>query len=95
MKPALTLDELVDEEVEDWQYEHSSDLAADFVESAIMPALLDFENNNGDDKYIAGIAAYTLFCRLIAELGAQGFEAEELAEQIEYYIHLAQERTLN
>ena len=95
MKPESSLDDLAQEEFEDWQYEHSSDLAEDFVEAAIMPALSEFDYNNEDDKYISGLACYTLFCRLITELGAQGFEEDELIEQIQYYIHLEQERTLN
>lgn len=95
MNPESELDGLAEQDIEDWRYDHSSEIAGEFVDTVIMPAMDAFDSENDDGEYIPGVGHFTLFCRLISELGAQGFSEEELAEQIPYFIHLDQDRSVH
>jgi hypothetical protein len=87
--------ELDDSEYEDWQYEFSSDIASDFVDEQLIPALDQFDYDNSDRDYIPGIASYVLFTRMVESLTEQGFDGEELKRLIDEIQDLSQFRIVH
>lgn len=79
--------ELIEEdEREAWEYEHSVELACDFIENDILPLLEEFEGNNADKNYIDGSATHALFVTLLQTMNAMGYTPEDLKEEIDTYM---------
>ena len=73
------------EEVE--QIEKSALLACDFIYDTLLPLLEEFENNNDDPDYIAGVATHGLFVALIQELADLGYTQKDLNKEIKTYMN--------
>lgn len=84
MKTEITYedDQGVDE-YDDYQYEYSNDVANDFIDDTLMPALHQFDYNNENDEYIPGIATFALFARLCIDLVNDGYAVDELKKMVE------------
>ena len=53
----IIVEEITDEEYEIWQFEHSAEIASDFIYDELLTKLDKFENDNEDEKYIYGFVA--------------------------------------
>lgn len=84
----------VDNLIEDIQYEHSAELATDFLEDEILSKLDEFENSH-DDNYIYGMATHGLFIECIARLGEMGFTEKELKKEIKTWLNTSLGQTLH
>ena len=75
-----------EDEYEPWQYEHSVEVAQDFIEEILLPQLEDFESSN-DDDYVNGTATYGLFIELIQQLSMYGYTEKDLVNTVNDYIN--------
>ena len=73
-------------EYEPWQYEHSVEVAQDYIEEILLPQLLGFESND-DEDYVNGTATYGLFIELIQQLKIHGYTENDLVETVRDYIN--------
>lgn len=71
------------DEYDDYQYELTTELAHDFIDSDIMPMLEEFDFNNPSEDYIPGVATFGLFVRVVGSLLLEGFSTEQLKEIID------------
>jgi len=82
--PQVDVDE---EEYEIWQFEHSINLAQEFIDEVIFPQIDEFECENEDEKYVDGTLTFGLFCELVSRLGEMGYTEEELHLYIKEYLN--------
>jgi hypothetical protein len=82
--PQVDTDE---EEYEMWQFEHSINLAQEFIDEILFPQIDEFECENEDEKYVDGTLTFGLFCELVARLGEMGYTEEELHLHIKEYLN--------
>jgi len=82
--PQVDLDE---EEYEMWQFEHSINLAQEFIDDILFPQIDEFECENEDEKYVDGTLTFGLFCELVIRLGEMGYTEEELNAHIKEYVN--------
>lgn len=82
--PQVDVDE---EEYEMWQFEHSINLAQEFIDEILFPQIDEFECENEDEKYVDGTLTFGLFCELVARLGEMGYTEEELHLNIKEYLN--------
>lgn len=68
--------------IEDWQYEYSADIAKDFIENKILPQVDQFDFGNSDKNYVKGVAYYALLVELVPNLVKLGYTAEDMLELI-------------
>ncbi len=87
MTKASTTVEQTAEDAEMEQYEESVVLAADFLDTEILPLLDDFEENNDDPEYMYGVATHGLFVELIQRLADMGYTEKELKKEIKIYMN--------
>lgn len=78
---------IIEDEAEIEQYEQSVVLAADFLESEILPLLDEFEDENEDPEYMYGVATHGLFISLIQRLADMGYTEKELKKEIKIYMN--------
>ena len=83
----IIVEEISDEEHEVWQYEHSVDIADNFLDSTLLPLLDEFETNNEDSDYIDGAATHGLFAELVMRLGSMGYTEKDLKKEIKIYLN--------
>lgn len=76
-----------DEEYEIWQFEHSINLAQEFIDDILFPQIDEFEYENEDEKYVDGTLTFGLFCELVSRLGEMGYTEEELNAHIKDYLN--------
>lgn len=76
-----------DEEYEIWQFEHSINLAQEFIDDILFPQIDEFEYENEDEKYVDGTLTFGLFCELVSRLGEMGYTEEELTTHIKDYLN--------
>lgn len=86
-KASTKLQELEKVQAEQKQYEHSAELATDFIYDEILPLLEEFENENEDPNYIVGMATHGLFVELIHQLGEMGYTEKDLKKEIKIYLN--------
>jgi hypothetical protein len=72
--------------LENIQYEHSAEIASDFLEDEILSKLDEFENNN-DDNYVYGMATHGLFAEVVARLGEMGYTEKELKKELKIWLN--------
>lgn len=90
------VNELIEEEErETWEYEHSIELACDFIETDILPLLAEFELNNEDANYIDGSATHALFVTLLQTMSNMGYTTDDLKEEIDTYMNSSAGETLH
>jgi hypothetical protein len=82
--PQVDVDE---EEYEMWQFEHSINLAQEFIDEILFPQIDEFECENEDEKYVDGTLTFGLFCELVGRLGEMGYTEEELYLHIKEYLN--------
>lgn len=87
--------EITDEEFEAWQFEHSAEIASEFINQEILNKLDDFENQNEDPMYVYGIATIGLFNEIVMRLGAMGYTEKELKKEIKNWINTSYGETLH
>lgn len=87
MTKASTIQDQVEEDAEIEQYEQSVVLAADFLDTDILPLLDEFEDNNEDPEYMYGVATHGLFVELIMRLADMGYTEKELKKEIKIYMN--------
>ena len=93
MSKINTIIEEVEEELyEDWQYEHSSQLASEFIENNLMKELDKFDFEHTDENYVEGTATLGMFLELIPRIIDLGYDREMLLAQVEEYIEEAENR---
>jgi hypothetical protein len=96
MSKVNTIIEEVEEELyEDWQYEHSSQLASEYIENSIFVELDKFDFENTDENYVEGTATLGLFLELIPRIIDLGYDRDMLLAQVEEYIEEAENRTFH
>jgi len=83
----IIIEEITDEEYEIWQFEHSAEIATDFIYDEILTKLDKFENDNEDEKYIYGVATHGLFVSLVSRLGEMGYSEKELRKEIKTWLN--------
>ena len=83
----IVVEEISDEEYELWQFEHSAEIASDFINEEILSKLDTFEHDNEDPKYIFGVATHGLFTELISRLGEMGYTEKELRKEIKTWLN--------
>jgi len=83
----IIVEEISDEEYELWQFEHSAEIASDFIDEEILSKLDAFENDNEDEKYIYGVATHGLFTELIGRLGEMGYTEKDLRKEIKIWLN--------
>lgn len=84
----VVIEEAVDE-YDDYQYDISTDLSADFLDNTLMPMLDEFDYGNDNPDYIPGVASFGLFIKLVQALIEDGFTQEQLVETIqEFSVHV-------
>lgn len=88
-------EEMTEEEKEIWQFEHSVEIAEDFLIETLLPQLDEFETNNEDSDYIPGTAMHGLFIEMIMCLGAMGYTEKELRKEIKTWINSSYGETLH
>lgn len=77
------------DEYEDYQYDISTDLSADFLDNTLMPMLDEFDYGNENPDYIPGVASFGLFIKLTQALLEEGFTQEQLMETVqEFSVHV-------
>lgn len=76
-----------DDEPEAWEYEHSIELACDFIQTDILPLLAEFEFNNEDTNYIDGSATHALFVTLLQSMSNMGYTPQDLKDEIDTYMN--------
>lgn len=74
-----------DEELQ--QFEHSAEIAYEFINDEIMTLLDEFETNNEDKEYIYGVATMGLFNELIRRLGEMGYTEKELKKEVKTWLN--------
>lgn len=87
MTKATTIQEEVEADAEIEQYEQSVVLAADFLDTDILPLLDEFEEDNDDPEYMYGVATHGLFVELIQRLADMGYTEKELRKEIKIYMN--------
>ena len=96
MSKINTIIEEVEEELyEDWQYEHSTQMATEFIENNIFRELDKFDFENDDESYVEGTATLGLFLELISRIIDLGYDRDSLMAQVEEYIEYAENRTFH
>jgi hypothetical protein len=84
----LDIEELVDE-FDDYQYDVSTELSAEFIDNTLMPMLDEFDYGNSNPDYIPGVASFGLYIKLVQALLEEGFTKEQLVETVnEFSVHI-------
>ena len=87
--------ELTEEEYEAWQFEHSAEIASEFINEEILNKLDEFETANEDPEYVYGVATLGLFNEIVMRLGAMGYTEKELKKEIKTWINTSFGETLH
>lgn len=76
----LTLDDDLEgaSEHEDWEFEYTQNIAEEFLDQELMPALDYFDYHNPDENYVNGMATFSLFIKLAIKLNEEGYSVEDL-----------------
>ena len=91
----LVNDLIEEDEREAWEYEHSIELACEFVQNDIIPLLEDFESNTQDANYITGSAVHALFVTILYTMVDMGYTVEELKDEIDNHMNSSAGETLH
>jgi hypothetical protein len=83
------------EEEELMQFEHSAEIALDFINDEILILLDNFEHNNEDKNYLYGVATMGLFNELIMRLGDMGYTEKELKKEVKTWLNTSLGQTLH
>lgn len=79
----IEVDECEVDEFDDFQYEMSNEIAHNFIDEQVMPAVIEFDYNNPNEDYVPGVASFGLFFKLVESLLVEGFTPEQLKEVID------------
>jgi hypothetical protein len=66
------------DQYQDFQYEYSTEVASQFLDSHLLPQLDEFDWSNAHEDYVPGIASWGLFMKLVNRLLQSGFSADEM-----------------
>jgi hypothetical protein len=86
-KSGIEVRELTEEEYEDWQFEHSAEIASEFLNENVLEQLDEFENENEDPEYVYGVATLGLFTEVVMRLGAMGYTEKDLKKELKRWIN--------
>lgn len=75
--------EVDDSHYEDWEFDYTSNVVDEFLETETLPKLMAFDYQNSDENYIPGVASFTLYTKLIELLIENGWSVEELKQAID------------
>jgi uncharacterized protein YciU (UPF0263 family) len=75
-------DEVTDDS-EDYQCDVSFELSIQFIDDVVLPLIDEFDNNNEDEDFIPGYAAYTLYTKLTNQLLCDGYSKDDLKQVID------------
>jgi len=78
----IELDEVEVDEYDEYQYEVTTDMAQDFINSEMLPVLEEFDYNNPSEDYVPGVATFGMYLKLVEILLIAGFTSEQLIEVI-------------
>jgi hypothetical protein len=70
-----------------WQFEHSINLADDFINDELLPLLDQFETDNDDTDYIDGAATHGLFVALVMRMAELGYTEKALRKELKVYLN--------
>lgn len=76
-------------------FEHSAEIATEFVKDEILTKLDEFELNNEDEHYIYGFATHGLFVEIISRMGAMGYTEKELRKELKNWINTSHGQILH
>jgi hypothetical protein len=71
------------DDLEDYQCDVSFELSIQYIDDVIMPLITEFDNNNEDEDFIPGFAAYTLYTKLTNQLLSEGYSSIDLKQLID------------
>jgi len=94
-KSGIEVREITEEEYEDWQFEHSAEIASEFLNDEVLTLLDEFEHENDDPEYVYGVATLGLFTEVVMRLGSMGYTEKDLRKELKRWINSSFGETLH